>query len=343
LFGQTNLHKLIHFRRERPFPPEDDNPTRTHFFLPDQESIFERMLARIQQVTTLLMLAAASFVLSVVWHHSMLLALALFCVTLFSYSLPLAAQFAGLRWINKGDPVPRATGLELFWAWWIEVLTAAKVFMWWQPFRSSQHADNIAQPGAMQGRRGLVLVHGFLCNRALWWRWFPELERRNVPFVAVNLEPVFGSVDDYADTLNQAVLSLQKATGVAPILVCHSMGGLVARAWLAAQGVNAGVQRVVTIGTPHHGTRIGERLMQPLALKNATQMRRGSAWLQTLALKELNAPYSSFTCYYSDCDNIVTPTSAATLNGADNRLRQGVPHVALALDGQIMRETLQML
>ena len=301
------------------------------------------MLARIQQVTTLLILAAASLVLLGVWQHSAILALALSCVTLFSYSLLLAVQFGGLRWLNAADSVPRASRLRLFRAWWIEVRAAARVFMWWQPFCSHLHADNTGISEGVRGRRGLVLVHGFLCNRAIWGRWYPELERRKIPFVAVNLEPVFGSIDGYVDTLEQAIFTLQRATGVPPIVVCHSMGGLVTRACLLAQCEVPRVHHVVTIGTPHRGTRIGERLLHPPALQNAAQMRRGSNWLRTLAQKEANARYSNFTCYYSDCDNIVTPASAATLVGADNRLRKGVPHVALALDEKILRETLAKL
>jgi hypothetical protein len=39
-------------------------------------------------------------------------------------------------------------------------------------------------------------------------------------------------------------------------LVTHSMGGLIARGWLAAHGVPANLRRVVMIAPPHHGTRM---------------------------------------------------------------------------------------
>lgn len=320
-----------------------ENPTGLFLSAESNQPPYESMLARIQQIATLLILLAASIVLLGVWRYSALLAVVLFCATLFSYSLLLAIQFSRLRWINADDPAPRASGPQLSLAWYREVVAVARVFLCWQPFCAKLHADNVAQTSAMQGRRGLVLVHGFLCNRAVWWRWYPELECQNIPFVAVNLEPVFGSIDAYADTLDKAIRALQNATGVAPLMVCHSMGGLVARAFLRAPDKQAGVHHVVTIGSPHHGTRLGERLLHPQALKNAVQMRRGSAWLKALEQKEANLSNGNFTCYYSDCDNIVTPASAATLAGADNRLRKGVPHVALALDDKIIRETLAML
>jgi triacylglycerol lipase len=41
---------------------------------------------------------------------------------------------------------------------------------------------------------------------------------------------VFGGIDDYAPLIEQAVQQVTQATGRPPLLVCHSMGGLAARA-----------------------------------------------------------------------------------------------------------------
>jgi triacylglycerol esterase/lipase EstA (alpha/beta hydrolase family) len=133
-----------------------------------------------------------------------------------------------------------------------------------------------------------------------------------------------------------AVRSVEQATGMAPVIVAHSMGGLAVRAWLAAQGNPLRAHRIVTIGTPHGGTWLA-RLARA---SNGRQMRLQSRWLAELARAEAlhPHPYSRFTCFYGNCDNIVFPPSAATLAGADNRLLSGVAHVHMAYARPIAEE-----
>ena len=187
----------------------------------------------------------------------------------------------------------------------------------------------------------MVLVHGFVCNRGVWTPWLRELQRRGVPYATVNLEPVFGSVDEYAPLIDAAVARATAATGLPPLLVGHSMGGLAIRAWLRASGNNAmqRVHHIVTLGTPHHGTWLAR--FSPLT--NGMQMQLSSDWLRQLAADESAAHHQRFTCWYSNADNIVFPASTATLPGADNRHIAGVPHVALAFHPKVMADTLKLL
>ena len=78
-------------------------------------------------------------------------------------------------------------------------------------------------------------------------------------------------------------------------------------------------------------------------MTNGKQMRLRSRWLQKLAQTELPARRVLFTCWYSNCDNIVFPASTATLPGADNRLVRGAAHVQLAFLPPVMNATLAML
>ena len=77
----------------------------------------------------------------------------------------------------------------------------------------------VLPPAAARGRRGPLLVHGFVCNRGLWNPWLERLHARGIPFVAVDLEPVFGSIDDYVRILENAVQRLERCTGLAPVIV----------------------------------------------------------------------------------------------------------------------------
>jgi triacylglycerol lipase len=239
------------------------------------------------------------------------------------YALVLALEFALLRLAHGDDPTPRATPAQLLRAWWGEVRAAPRVFCWRQPFRSRRWPDHL--PAAARGRRGLLLVHGFVCNRGIWNRWLQRLQALGVPFVAVNLEPVFGSVDDYVATVEQGVLQLERCTGVPPLVVAHSMGGLAVRRWLAEAGAagDARVHHVVTIATPHRGTWLARWAVS----SNSREMRLDSPWQRLLGAREPAGRPARFTCFYSHCDNIVFPPAMATLPGADNRHLVGVAHV----------------
>jgi len=282
-------------------------------------------LARLQQCTTVgaLLLAVAwawgfASAGEVGWAFAGALAI------VGGYAAVLALEFVLLHRVHGDDPAPRAAPRQLWRAWWGEVRTAPVVFCWRQPFLSRRFPD--APAAGVHGRRGVLLVHGFVCNRGLWNPWLQRLHAARVPVVAVNLEPVFGSIDDYVPRIEAGVRALHAHTGLAPLVVAHSMGGLALRRWWAEPGNEERVHRAITIGTPHHGTWLARFALTP----NARQMRRDSRWLRALAAREPAARAGRFTCFYSHCDNIVFPPSTATLAGADNRHLPGVAHVHMA-------------
>lgn len=297
------------------------------------------MLARLQQIITLSLLAAAAAWLALWWQKSHLLALAGFLFIAFGYSLVLGLEFVLLRLMGSRGTTRAPTIPDLARAWLGETLTAPQVFCWRQPFRANEVPDLLVPPEAMAHRRGVVLVHGFFCNRGLWTPWLKQLRKDGHAFVAVNLEPVLGSIDHYADIVEEAVNRVTLATGTSPVIVCHSMGGLAVRAWLRAHQGPGRAHHIVTIGTPHGGTWIG-RFSRAA---NGKEMRLASEWLRALAAHEESNQVTPFTCWYSDCDNIVFPSATATLPGADNRLVRGVAHVQLAFHPAVMAGSLAII
>jgi triacylglycerol esterase/lipase EstA (alpha/beta hydrolase family) len=213
------------------------------------------------------------------------------------------------------------------------------VFCWRQPFRTHAIGDQLAPPALVHGRRGVVFVHGLFCNRGFWTPWLWRLQGGGHAFVAVSLEPVLGSIDDYVPQIENAVAQVTRASGMPPLLVCHSMGGLAVRAWLRQMKSEARVHHVVTLGTPHCGTwlaRFGHG-------RNTRQMRLLSDWHTQLDHGMPADRHALFTCWYSNCDNIVFPSANATLPGAQNRLVRGVAHVQLAFLPQVITETMALL
>ncbi|TNF63887.1 MAG: alpha/beta fold hydrolase [Burkholderiales bacterium] len=299
-------------------------------------------LARLQQV---LVLTAVALALGWVWafrESGPLWMLAGMALILLGYTLILALEFVLVAWLHRDDPASRARLPDLLSAWWQEVQVAPLVFAWRQPFRWRCLPDT-APAATAQAMPALVLVHGFVCNRGFWLPWMRRLRGSGQPYVSVNLEPVFGSIDDYVPLIEGAVARAEEAGGPPPVLVCHSMGGLAVRAWLVAQPSNHGrVGRVITIGSPHHGTWLGKFSHLP----NGRQMRIGGEWLSLLRQREQamrpEQTYARFVCWYSSADNIVFPASTATLEGADNRFLPATPHVAMAFHPRVIEESLAM-
>lgn len=284
------------------------------------------MLATLQKIITLSVLTAATSWLLYFSGRSPWLAGGGFLVIAVGYTGFLAIEFIALRFVNASDPAPQPTWKELLAAWWGESKTAPQVFFWRQPFRAQAVPDELAAPAARKGKRGVVFVHGFFCNRGLWTPYLRRLQGSGHAFTAISLEPVFGSIDDYAPQIDEAVRQVTDATGLSPLVVCHSMGGLAVRAWLKIMRAENRVHHIVTIGTPHHGTWLARFAMT----RNSQQMRQISGWLQTLSALEPAGRSAHFTCFYSHCDNIVFPAATATLPGADNRHLPGVAHVHMA-------------
>ncbi len=294
------------------------------------------MVARLQQCITLGLLIAAAAWSAFFWRMHPVVAISGALVILFGFALILALEFVLLALRHGEDPTPRASATQLIAAWWAEACLMPRVFFWRQPFRADAESDFLPPRSA---GRGVVLVHGLFCNRGFWTPWMQQLRELNHAFVAVNLEPAWGSLDVHADALEQAVRQVAASTGQPPVLICHSMGGLVARAWLASAGGAARVHRVVTIGSPHGGAWLAR--LSPTV--HGRQMGLTSEWLQDLQALESARDHGRFVCWYSNADNIVFPPSTASLPSADNRFVPNTAHVALGFHPHVMAQSMALL
>ena len=295
------------------------------------------MIARLQRGFVVFLLLVEAAWLAWQWPQAPVRAVQGALLPLVLFGAVMAIEFVVMHRTNRADPAPRAAFGQVLAAWWSEMRVGILVFCWRQPFRHQSVPDWL--PAQATGQRGVVLVHGFMCNRGLWLPWLAPLRARGHAYVAVNLEPVLGSIDAYAATIEDAVQRVTAAKGRAPVLLCHSMGGLAVRAWLRALPGHDRVHRVhrvLTLGTPHGGTWLG-RFSSAV---NGRQMSLGGDWVVALQRAEPAGRAALFTCWYSNCDNIVFPVSTAALPGADNRLVAGLAHVQMALHPPVIEACL---
>jgi pimeloyl-ACP methyl ester carboxylesterase len=110
----------------------------------------------------------------------------------------------------------------------------------------------------------LLLVHGYYSSPAMWQSMISYLESRDYVYgrdlFTVDLEPGIlpanGDIKLYAQRLSDEIANVKSITGAKKVdLVCHSMGGLVAR-WYTTHNYRNDVRNLIMIGTPNHGSEL---------------------------------------------------------------------------------------
>ena len=300
------------------------------------------MMARLQQFWILSSLLGLAVWLRWAWPYSPAGALIGVALVWLWWALLVGWQLHLMQRANRSDAAAPARTGQLWRAGAAEMVAVLRVFGWQQPFRSRAVPDWLPAPAQASGQRGVVLVHGLWCNRGAWNAWLAPLRARGHAFVAVNLEPVLGPIDGYAPLIEAAVQRVTQATGQAPVVICHSLGGLAVRAWLRAYQASqsdARVHRVLTLGSPHGGTELARYSRTALG----QQMRPGSDWLRALERSEPAQRATRFDCWYSNCDNIVFPASTALLAGARGHFIAGVSHVQMLTHAPLIQACLASL
>jgi len=260
---------------------------------------------------------------------------ALLLVPLCSLGLPLLLQFLTIVTLMLRS---RSGNAGVLWwrALWGEFKAALLIFMLRQPWphrqRGIQLPSTPAQRQLDQNALPVLLVHGYLCNHRVWDDMALALRHAGHPVLRVDLEPLFTSIDDYAATLERSVTVLLAQTKAQQVvLVGHSMGGLAIRAWLRAHGP-ARVARILTLGTPHQGTRIAQASMTP----NGAQMVWHSEWLQTLAASENANKRALMHIAITAQDNVVYPQAEQVLPGTEVKHFSGIGHLQMCLDRAVI-------
>jgi len=186
----------------------------------------------------------------------------------------------------------------------------------------------------------VILVHGVLVNDGVWFGFRRDLIRRGIHGVfTVNYGPPYADIERFAIQLGAKIDAVCVATGAKRVvLVGHSMGGLVSRAYLRRFGA-ARVERIMTIGTPHHGSV----LAWSYPGRCLAQMRPGNAWLVELNRDEARPPPIPITSLWSRHDSMVAPQTSSELAGAENVAVVGVGHNALLNDRGIVDLVVQAI
>jgi pimeloyl-ACP methyl ester carboxylesterase len=177
----------------------------------------------------------------------------------------------------------------------------------------------------------VLLVHGVLCNAGVWARLARRLRDADVAGVySLSYGPPLASIELFADQFAAKVDAIIAATDARDVMVVtHSMGGLVVRAYVRKHGAGK-LARVLTIGAPHHGS-VHAWLFLGTSL---AQLRPGNAWLAALNRERLD-PSLRVVSLWSWHDSMVAPQTSSELPGSIDVALVGVGHNALLADDRV--------
>jgi pimeloyl-ACP methyl ester carboxylesterase len=136
----------------------------------------------------------------------------------------------------------------------------------------------------------VLLLQGFFCTRRSLEPLELRLRRDGYRVFSLDLGGLAGRfntrrIDELARFVRGQVERLYaRNPGLAPLTVIgHSKGGLVASWWVKRLGGHARVRTVITLGTPHRGTRIAwAGILLAWLLPSLVQMLPGSDFLRRL-------------------------------------------------------------
>ncbi len=180
------------------------------------------------------------------------------------------------------------------------------------------------------GQRPVVLVHGYTQNRVDFIYLSRFLRARGLgPIYGFNYFS-FADIRANGKRLARFVEHVCKDTGASGVdLVCHSMGGLVARSCIRL--VPDRVRSCVTIASPHSGVRF----RGPILGRGGRQLRAGTRFLVELSGAPLGVPMLSI---FSTHDNVVSPahpTSSLAPWGGRDFVVDHVGHLTILFDKRV--------
>lgn len=216
--------------------------------------------------------------------------------------------------------IGKRAALRMFLAEYFYVL---RLFAWLHPFEFLFTRRDAAAGGA-----GTVIlcVHGYTCNGGYWEGLRPVLAKAGYPRTyTINMDPTFGSIEEFAAQVGVRVQEIKAQTGVEQVLLIgHSMGGLVSRCYVQRHGGAEHVSKIITLGSPHHGTVSAYKGPG----EDGRQMIPGNPWMEGLnAETPVGVPITSIYTFH---DNIVFPQDTAVLPHAKNIGLAGIGHLELA-------------
>ncbi len=182
----------------------------------------------------------------------------------------------------------------------------------------------------------VLLVHGYMMNRACFLYVHVRLALAGYRVFTVNLYPPALSITELSDRVADKMDEIAEKTGEKQVyLVGHSMGGLVSRYYANSARGDGRIKGLITIASPHRGTKIAVLGIG----KNAREMVPGSDFLSALN----STPLPPVFALWSTLDNLIIPAGNGFMDGMENEAVPLKGHMALLYSGAVYRRVVARL
>ncbi len=163
-----------------------------------------------------------------------------------------------------------------------------------------------------------------------------------------------GDLRQQAEVLEQAADQARQRTGAASVdVIGYSAGGVIARLWVKDFGGDAVARRVLTLGTPHHGTDlagVASDFTPDTCPEACLQLSPESDFMRALNAGDDTPEGPLWISIWTTDDMVVTPPTSSRLDGAVNFSLQSVcardaelTHSGLPTDASVIAITVREL
>jgi hypothetical protein len=188
----------------------------------------------------------------------------------------------------------------------------------------------------------IVMVHGLYHNRSAWRALRKCLKTHNIPNAYTWAYPSFGR--SFEELVQDCTRGLHQVAAVHPgqgvILIGHSLGGLILRQSLCDADLKSRVLLILTLGTPHQGTRAARMGIGLLA----RGLVPGGSIIEMVNTMECSrgAPARSL---YSNLDTMVVPASNLRIHEPGWLETETAPttHVAMLFNRTVCAQVLDTI
>ena len=204
----------------------------------------------------------------------------------------------------------------------------------WFLVGASYEATHEGEGTAEGSRHPVIQLHGFAMNRTNWIWLGRRLAKRGIgPLYGTSYfspQPVRKSAEQLARFIEH-VCAREQAERVD--IVAHSLGGVVARYYIERLDGARRIGRLVTIGSPHNGTRVARLGSFMPSARESIANSSFYTELGPLAARDGIA----YTSVWSRADAIIEPPESSSIAPVgEDRIFEDLGHLSLLLSPRVL-------